>query len=627
MSGAGVVLGDGRLAGLVVYAESGHQRRRLYVVPLSDALAESGQFAAALAEAIGGVVVIEARDAPRNRDVLEDDCLAPDGTPVLVRDASYRAFGVKVAGVPGEPSFLDYVPRDVDQMLRDSLEKAEAKRRMLLVVGGSAGGKSRSAAEAVRVHVPDHRLLCPRQGSLVRLLDLPLADHGPTLVWLDDAERYEERAFRDTVKRLLRSGAIVVATIRRTELERLTPKGGLRNPLGDALTDRELAVQVPWPVIWSEQDRARVREHVGYRPLLAWVDAGKSPGLWVVAGPHLQDRLRDAEADDERPARRAVVRMVLDWYRTGIARPLPAAAVTDLLPAYLPGAEPAEIEEALQWAFESVTGAGRSTSQSLLGKTSAGDGITVHDYIQDANAGASDRAVTDAVWMAALHVAPSKTARFAVGLAAAAQSNTRIASEAWSPLAAKGNIRAMFNLGVLLNDSDPSQARRWYEKAARTGNPNAMNNLGVLLAASHPARARRWFEKAAKTGDPDAMHNLGVLLADSHPARARRWFEEAARTGDPDAMNNLGALLKDSHPARARHWYKKAAKAGHPGAMHSLGMLLEDSDPDRARHWYKKAAKAGHTAPCKTPMLLEPATGKAGRLRPTRWPLGPLDAG
>src|SRR6185312_3641728 len=135
-------------------------------------------------------------------------------------------------------------------------------RRMLLVVGGSAGGKSRSAAEAARLHLPGHRLLCPRQTSLARMRELPLADSGPTLGWLDDAERYDEKTFRDSVEWLLHSGVSVVATIRRTELENKMPKGDLRNPLGEALTDAELVVTVSWPTMWNDQERARVREHV-----------------------------------------------------------------------------------------------------------------------------------------------------------------------------------------------------------------------------------------------------------------------------------------------------------------------------------------------------------------------------
>jgi len=224
MSGAGVILGDGRLAGLVVNAESDHQQRRLYVVPFHDVLAGSGRIAGALAAVLGGPAVVEAREAPLFRDVLQDGCLTPEGVPVLAGEASYKAFGVKLAGLPGEPSFLNYVPRDADQELRDKLQAAQAERRMLLVVGGSAGGKSRSAAEAARLHLPGHRLLCPRQTALGRMRELPVADFGPALAWLDDAERYDEKAFRDSIEWLLRSGVVVVATIRRTELQNRMPK-------------------------------------------------------------------------------------------------------------------------------------------------------------------------------------------------------------------------------------------------------------------------------------------------------------------------------------------------------------------------------------------------------------------
>lgn len=98
-------------------------------------------------------------------------------------------------------------------------------------------------------------------------------------------------------------------------------------PLGEALTDSDLVVTVPWPVIWNDQERARVSEHVHNPALLAWVAAGRSPSVWIVAGPPLENKLRDAEADDGRPARYAVVRTVLDWYRTGIARPMPMVSI------------------------------------------------------------------------------------------------------------------------------------------------------------------------------------------------------------------------------------------------------------------------------------------------------------
>jgi TPR repeat protein len=595
MSGAGVILPDGRLVGLVAAAEAGHQQRRLYVVPFANALVQSGGIAKALATLVKDSVVTEVREAQLYREVLQAGCLGPDGFPSLVGEASYKAFGVKLAGVPGEPAFLDYVPREADQKLRDGMYAARAQRRMLLVVGGSASGKSRSAAEAVRLHLADHRLLCPRQTSLGRLHDLPVADLGPALIWLDDAERYEERAFRDTVEWLLRSGFLVVATIRRSELEAKMPRGDLRNPFGEALTDAQLMLQVAWPVIWKDQERQRVREHVKYPALLVWVATGKSPCAWVVAGPALQDKLRFARTDDERPARYALVRSVLDWYRTSIAQPIPLAVATTVVHNYL-SVEPetADIDDALRWALESVTGASRLTSQSLLTKISGADALTVHDYIQDADAKVSARPVPDAVWMAAFKEAASDDARLAISLAAALQGNAAIAAKGWLPFANKGNSVAMYNLGVLLNDTDPAQAREWWQQAAEAGQARAMYNLGVLLNDTDPAQAREWWQQAAEAGHAGAMNNLGALLENRDPVQALQWYQQAAEIGDGSAMYHLGVLLNETDPAQAREWWQRAAEAGHAGAMNNLGVLLNDSDPAQAREWWQRAAETGH---------------------------------
>jgi hypothetical protein len=105
MSGAGVLLPDGRMVGIVVGAETRHQQRRLYVVPLADVLDHSASIGDALASALGAPVIAEVRQAPLFRDVLHDQCLGSDGQPARIREASLRAFGVKVAGDPGRARF------------------------------------------------------------------------------------------------------------------------------------------------------------------------------------------------------------------------------------------------------------------------------------------------------------------------------------------------------------------------------------------------------------------------------------------------------------------------------------------------------------------------------------------
>ncbi|MET0495149.1 MAG: trypsin-like peptidase domain-containing protein [Actinoplanes sp.] len=65
MSGAGVVLPDGRLAAVVVAAQEEHQQRRLLVVALAEALAASRRLNDALAWATGSPVSVEPRHPQR----------------------------------------------------------------------------------------------------------------------------------------------------------------------------------------------------------------------------------------------------------------------------------------------------------------------------------------------------------------------------------------------------------------------------------------------------------------------------------------------------------------------------------------------------------------------------------
>ena len=108
ISGGGVVVPDGRLAGFVIAAEPGHQAARLYVVLLAEALTDAVSLAGVLESVLGSSPVPEVENAPIYREILERDCLGPDGLPVRAGAADLMAFRVKPAGVPGESSFLDY---------------------------------------------------------------------------------------------------------------------------------------------------------------------------------------------------------------------------------------------------------------------------------------------------------------------------------------------------------------------------------------------------------------------------------------------------------------------------------------------------------------------------------------
>jgi TPR repeat protein len=128
-------------------------------------------------------------------------------------------------------------------------------------------------------------------------------------------------------------------------------------------------------------------------------------------------------------------------------------------------------------------------------------------------------------------------------------------------------------------------------------NADAMNNLGLLLTDSDPEQARRWLEGAAEAEHAGAMFTLGWRLRNSDPEQARRWLERAAEAGEREALYSLGWLVRDSDPGQARRWLQRAADAGHAGAMFTLGWLVRDTDPAQARRWFDKAADAGDAPP------------------------------
>jgi hypothetical protein len=84
-----------------------------------------------------------------------------------------------------------YVPRDRDTQLRQTLHEMTAPAppvpvRLVLLVGDSAAGKSRTAVEAMRAELADWQLLIPAgPGSIKELLDHNF-DLANTVIWLDE---------------------------------------------------------------------------------------------------------------------------------------------------------------------------------------------------------------------------------------------------------------------------------------------------------------------------------------------------------------------------------------------------------------------------------------------------------
>ncbi|WFE52991.1 hypothetical protein [Micromonospora sp. WMMD1155] len=77
-----------------------------------------------------------------------------------------------------------YGTREHDNLLRAQVRQAAVAGGMVVVVGGSSTGKSRSLFEAVRSELADWRILLPDDAEAVRGASAQVSAH--TVVWLDD---------------------------------------------------------------------------------------------------------------------------------------------------------------------------------------------------------------------------------------------------------------------------------------------------------------------------------------------------------------------------------------------------------------------------------------------------------
>jgi hypothetical protein len=250
-------------------------------------------------------------------------------------------------------------------MLDTALTEArDGGRRIALVTGDSAAGKSRSAAEALRRDrvLRGWRLVVPlSDGGLAHLAEADLGWRD-TVLWLDDLDKYLARGLDlGTLRRVLGDDptVVVVATMRTSQLQ--ARQSQLTDPAWGFLTDKSEVTRVDLEASLSDDELQAASNEISDAALLSALYEGTGLGEWLVAGPELMKKL-----NDERGLNRAFADIVIAWYRTGLNQPLAREAArrlwTDTLPPGLrqrltrrdPGEQSQLFEQASVWACEPV---------------------------------------------------------------------------------------------------------------------------------------------------------------------------------------------------------------------------------------------------------------------------------
>ncbi|MGY2148825.1 tetratricopeptide repeat protein [Nocardia gipuzkoensis] len=505
-------------------------------------------------------------------------------------------------GGPSDHGHRDrYVARTanrVDARLAAALTGA----RMVIVVGPSKAGKTRTLFEAIHAFDPGARIVWPVLDGLGELAAHPrIADTSDTIVmWLDDVHEYLTGTQQLTPAVLARlttrpGRTLVVATLRSEMRAQLRSEGELQRDTR-LLLEQALIIDLASTSEDPDEQAAAIHAYPGQ------VFGAHGLGEVLAGAPELLARYDDAKAADL--LQRTVIRITIDWARIGRPDPLPEPVLTDLTIREMRVRTP-EIdltEEAVRAAIITARtpphGAGRAAALLTHYLDDETRGYRPFDYLVAAEDGQDHRTprpIQDGFWYQATHDATPEIL-FAVANTAYERDYTATAITLFQQAAAAGHLGAMSNLGVLLAEQGRDEAAEvWLRKAADAGHLGAVFNLGVLLAERGEGQAEVWLRKAADAGHLGAMTNLGVLLDKRGEGQAEVWLRKAADAAEPNAMFNLGVLLDKRGEGQAEVWLRKAADAGHLGAMTNLGILLaEQGREDEAEVWLRKAADAGH---------------------------------
>jgi len=320
----------------------------------------------------------------------------------LVVGAPIRAWDPGLLGVHAsitvhdETTLTPYLARDHDQQLRQVLEHAAASEQpsLVLVVGTSCSGKTRTLYEAVTAVLPDWAVIAPRSDSR---LAQALLDGIParTVIWLDELQdRLTDTPSGITAAKAIAEllhaavGPIVFAgTIWPTYFSAMRARRGPdKTAVGsgaipelltratvvtvpDAFTDTDLNdIPVDDPRLRKAIDTATHASHPRRRKITQ-VLAG---------GTQLVDRLYPPEGthppDEFSPAARAVLCAAGDLRRIGHPNPLPRWAIEGAAPGYLTPPDHRPPDQWLPTALDEVTKAALQDD--------ALTGIHIHDHHQ-----------------------------------------------------------------------------------------------------------------------------------------------------------------------------------------------------------------------------------------------------
>lgn len=348
---------------------------------------------------------------------------------VTVADCPPEQVGVHPAAIEDEWSQQPgYVTREHDQRLRAQLRQAAGSGGMVVVVGGSSTGKSRSLFEALRSELPDWGIFLPDDVAAVRSAGPQLP--GRTVVWLDDtpAVRFLDPsgltagdlaallAERESSEPIVIVYLVWPDPYRRMTAVPQSPDGAAADPARGAREALALALRPPVrvPDDFTKLERRTLRDVADasgdQRLRDALGDRRYGVAQHLAGAPALMSHWQDGAT--VQPYGAAVITAAIDLHALRLSEPLADGLLAAAAPLYLTSEQFAEaptntwFKDGLAYACRPLRGAVRALVPVPGPEIGTTAGYTVADYLQQRGAVGRDYVtVPTALWnVVAAHV-------------------------------------------------------------------------------------------------------------------------------------------------------------------------------------------------------------------------------
>jgi hypothetical protein len=240
------------------------------------------------------------------------------------------------------PALPPYLRRIHDEQLEEKVARARERSQIVVLVGGSATGKTRACWEAVQP-LDGWRLWHPIYPDHRREL-LDSIDHvGPhTVVWLNEAQLYlaptgggqeVAAALRKLLGDRRRGPVLILGTLWPEHWETLTTRAvGLEDDRHPQARELLAHADITIPGAFAAAELRRLEDLAAADPRLRLAQAAKDGKVtqYLAGGAVLPDRY-----DRASPAARAVITAAMDARRLGHGPHLPAELLRTAAPGYL----------------------------------------------------------------------------------------------------------------------------------------------------------------------------------------------------------------------------------------------------------------------------------------------------